>query len=85
MTILALTLELPDELAREAQDRGLLTSEKLGQVIRAEIERQRQVDRLFETMDKLAALKIPPLSSEEIQAEIRAARTERRMRRAGSS
>lgn len=75
-------LSLPDELAREASARGLLTPEALQQLIDAEVERRRKIDRLFTAMDQLAALE-PPLTNDELNAEIKAARAERRARRAG--
>ena len=43
--------------------------------------RERRIERLFSTMDKLAQLK-PPLTEDEIAAEIEAARAERRARKA---
>jgi hypothetical protein len=75
-------LSLPDNLAREAAARGLLTPAALQQLIDAEVERRRKVDRLFTTMDDLAAVNLPPLSAEDLNTEIKAARAERRGRRA---
>ncbi|MCC7047866.1 MAG: hypothetical protein IT562_14225 [Alphaproteobacteria bacterium] len=73
------TVSLPDNLAQEAHAAGLLTPEALERLLRAAIK-QRQVDRLFATMDKLAALE-PKFTEEEIDAEIDAARAERARRR----
>lgn len=73
------TLSLPDTLAQEARAAGLLTPEALERLLR-EAMRKRQVDQLFATMDKLAALE-PKLTEEEIDAEIDAARAERARRR----
>lgn len=70
------TLSLPDELARQAQQAGLLQPETLEALLR-EAMRQRRVDRLFETMDRLHQL-TQPFTEEEIQDEIKAARAERR-------
>ena len=56
---------------------GLLEPNALQTLLR-EAVRQRAVGELFEAMDELAALNLPPLSEEEIQAEIEAARRERR-------
>jgi len=69
------TVSLPDDLAQQAQSAGLLRSEAIETLLR-EAMRRRQVDRLFATMDKLAALE-PPMSEAEIDAEIDAARAER--------
>ncbi len=85
MVDIDIRLTLPDELAREAAARGLLTSEVLQQLIDAEVERRRKIERLFSTMDELAAVDPPPLSNDELNAEIKAARAERRSRRADSA
>jgi hypothetical protein len=73
-------LSLPDELARQAQQAGLLQPEAIASLLR-EAVRERQVSRLFATMDQLHKLE-PRLSEEEIQAELEAARAERRAQRA---
>jgi hypothetical protein len=44
--------------------------------------RDQAADRLGEAFKKLDALEAPPLTAEEVQAEIDAARAERRARRA---
>lgn len=85
MVNIDIRLSLPDDLAREARARGLLTPEALQQLIDAEVERRRKIDRLFTTMDELAAVDEPPLSGEELNAEIKAARAERRARGAGGA
>ncbi len=77
MTRLELKLALPDNLAREAEAAGLLTLEAIERLLREEV-RRRRVDRLFEAADRLAALDIPTLTEAEVEAEIRAARAERR-------
>lgn len=76
---LEVTLTLPDSLAREAEASGLLTPQGLEALLRAEVQRRR-VAQLFEAADRLAAL--PPLTEEEVEAEIQAARAGRRATRA---
>lgn len=71
---------LPDDLAQQARQAGLLRPEALAALLRKAMNEGR-VERLFSTLDKLAAIK-PPLTEEEIAAEIEAARTERRARKA---
>ena len=73
-----ITVSLPDDLARQAQSAGLLRSEAIEQLLR-EAMRKGQVDRLFATMDQLAALE-PRLTADEIDAEIAAARAKRARR-----
>jgi len=76
---LELKLKLPGSLVREAEASGLLTSQPLEALLREEV-RRRRVGQLFEAADRLAAL--PPLTQAEVEAEIQAARAERRSSRA---
>jgi len=73
------TVSLPDELAQQAQSAGLLRPAAIDRLLR-EAMKKRQVDQLFTTMDKLAALQ-PALTEAEIDAEIAAARADRARRR----
>lgn len=74
-----ITVSLPDDLAQQARSAGLLRDEAIAALLR-EAMQKRQVDRLFDTMGKLAALE-PPLTEAEIDAEIATARAERARRR----
>ena len=76
---LEIKLKLPGSLAREAQASGLLTSQALETLLREEV-RRRRVAQLFEASDRLASLS--PLTEAEVEAEIQAARAERRSSRA---
>jgi hypothetical protein len=73
-----LTIELPDQLAEEARKEGLLSPAALQRLIEEAI-RRRSGRRFMQTLDRLAAVE-PSLTPEEIQAEIDAARRERRQR-----
>jgi len=55
----------------------LLTPEAIEQLV-AEALRERRIERLFETKRKLQAAGVAPMTAEEIEAEIRAAREEAR-------
>ena len=70
-----LKLRLPDSLVREANARGLLTPQGLEALLREEVQRRR-VTQLFEAADRFTAL--PPLTEAEVEAEIQAARAEKR-------
>jgi hypothetical protein len=70
-------VNLPDELAREAQANGLLTAESIESLLRDELKRLR-VSGLFAAADRLANLDTPPLTATEVEAEIVAARHSRR-------
>ena len=80
MTTLEVTL--PDNLAREAGEIGLLTSAAIEAMLR-EALRQRRVNRLFTAMDAAAQADLAPIPMEEIQAEVNAVRAERRANAAG--
>ena len=77
MTTVELTLALPDALAREAEAAGLLAPQAIERLL-SEAVRRRRFDRLSEATDRLAALSTPPLTEAEVEAEIHAARAERR-------
>jgi hypothetical protein len=74
---LELTLQLPDTLAREAAARGLLASQGLETLLRAELQRQR-TENFFAAADRLASVSLAPLTEAEVEAEIQAARAEKR-------
>lgn len=69
-------LTLPDDLAKEASELGILRSVTITALIREAI-RRRKVNRLFDTIDKLNALPNRP-TEEEIAEEITAYRREKR-------
>ena len=77
MTTLQVKLELPDPLAKEAATMGLLEPQAFQALLR-EAVRDRGIARLAEARRKIAAVGIPPMTMEEIQAEIEADRAERR-------
>lgn len=79
MAALKLNLDLPEDLTREARDQGLLTPQAIETLLREEL-RRRKAAEFFQTADRLAADGTPPMSNEEIEAEIDAARAERRRR-----
>jgi hypothetical protein len=82
MTTLHLQLTLPEGLAKEAEAKGLLKPEALERLLREEL-RRRQAEQLFEQADRLGAVGLPPLTEVEVEAEIQAARQERRGAHAG--
>ena len=75
MTTLEIKLSLPDSLAQEAQQAGLLAPEELARLVR-EALRANRVERLYKARAKLAAEPLPPMTPEEIQAEIDAYRAQ---------
>ena len=77
MKTVTLTLTLPRNLATEASQAGLLTSESMVALLNREVQ-QRRIDKLFTAIDRLDPKNKDILDLDEISAEIAAARAERR-------
>jgi hypothetical protein len=69
-------LNLPENLAQEAEASGLLKPELIASLLRAEI-RRRRINKLFAAADRLADLD-EPITEAEIEAETAAARRDHR-------
>jgi hypothetical protein len=78
MTTLELKLNLPDQLAKDAVRMGLTSQDSMQTLLR-EAVRSRRLAGLVEARKRIAAANIPPLTMEEIEAEITADRAERRV------
>ena len=76
-------IELPDATAQAARDAGLLTPQAMARLINHELRRQQAADSLLSIAARVAAAGIAPLSMEEINAEVKAARAERKQRASG--
>ena len=75
MTTVEITL--PDQLAREARNAGLLSPEAMEKLLREQL-RTRRVDELFAAMDRMASVDEPAvMSPEEVAEELAAMRAER--------
>ena len=74
-----LTIDLPDNLAKEAKDAGLLTPEALAQLLKEAMRRQAG-RRLLEVATRIQTAGIAPMSDDEIVDEVKAVRAERRAR-----
>lgn len=75
MTTVQITL--PDSLAQEATQAGLLTPEKIEALLRQHLRAER-IDGLKAARATLADAPLPPMTPEEIQTEIAAYRAEQR-------
>ena len=73
------TVKLPDELAKQIRAAGLLDAAAVERLFREALRKQ-AAGELFSALDEIEAAKLPPMTEEEIQAEIDAARVERRAR-----
>ena len=78
-----LTIDLPDRLAEEAKDAGLLAPGAIEALLRESLRRS-AVDGLFEAADRLAKSEFPTMTMTEIQEEVDAVRSKRRQRAAGA-
>jgi hypothetical protein len=81
MTTVQLTL--PDDLAQQAKAAGLLTPEALERMLAAALRRRQAGEELLKVAARIEAAGIPPMTMEEINAEVKAVRAERRKREAG--
>lgn len=70
------TVILPEGVAQRALEAGLLVPERLAALIEEALAKRDQRAAFKESLDKLSAL--PPMSREEIAAEIQAARREKK-------
>ena len=73
-------IELPEATAQAARAAGLLTPQSLDRLLTDALKRQAAADSLLSIADRVAAAGIEPMSMEEINAEVKAARAERRPR-----
>ena len=76
-------IELPAATAQAARDAGLLTPQALERLLNEALRRKQAADSLLSIADRVAAADIAPLSLAEINAEVKAARVERRQRAGG--
>ncbi len=70
-------INLSDQLAQEAQRAGLLSEVAIEKLLRAAL-RSYRIERMTQAREQLVAQPLPPMSPEEIQAEIDAYRAESR-------
>lgn len=80
MTTFEIRFSLPDNVANEAKAAGLLAPEAITRLIEEAVRREAG-KRLLDAMQRLRAANVPPLTEEEIAAEVKAARAERRAAR----
>ncbi len=73
-----LQIELPDSTAQAARAAGLLTPQALDRLLTQALRRRAAADSLLSIADRVAAAGIAPMSMQEINAEVKAARAEPR-------
>jgi hypothetical protein len=80
--VVALKLTISEKLEKKARKAGLLSSKFVRKAVKDELERREAAGRIADHEKKFKAAGIPPLTEEEIDAEIEAVRARRRSRRA---
>ncbi len=71
-------IDIPDQLAQDAERAGLLSSEALEELLRKQL-RAKATEALREAMDQISAINdLPYMSPEDVAEEIKAMRAERR-------
>lgn len=77
MTTLEVKLNLPDQIAQEAQRAGLLNGRAIERLIEEAVRREAG-KKLLEAMQLLRDANVPPLAEADIAAEVKAARAARK-------
>jgi cytochrome P450 len=77
MTTLEIKLNLPDQIALEAQRAGLLSDHAIERLIEEAVRREAG-KKLLDAMQRLREANVPPLTEEEIDAEVKAVRAARK-------
>ena len=76
MQTVDLKITLSDQVAREAQEAGLLTERGIKRLIEDAIRREAGT-KLLDAMRRLRDARVPPLTEDEIAAEVAAVRARR--------
>lgn len=79
MTI-TVEVDLPEEVIREARTLGLLESKRMTAMLAEELSRRRAGRELRRMLDQVRSASGAEMSMEEVNAEVKAARAERRLR-----
>lgn len=76
-------IDLPDATEKAAREAGLLTPQALDRLLNDAIRRRQAADALLQVADRVAEACIEPISMQDIDAEVKAVRAERRRRASG--
>ena len=72
-----LQIELPDTTVQAAQAAGFLTPQALDRLLNEALRKREAANSLLSIAHHVAAVGIPEMSMQEINAEVKAARAER--------
>ncbi len=71
-------LDLPEGLIQQARQMGLLENQRVAELLADEVRRRSAGQELKNVLDEIRSAPGEPLSMDEINAEIKAARAKRR-------
>jgi hypothetical protein len=77
---ITIQLDLPEGLLQQARQMGLLENSRLGELVVQEVRRQSAGQEVKKALDQIRSIPGEALAMDEINAEIKAARAERRAR-----
>jgi hypothetical protein len=80
---ITIQLDLPDALVAEARANGLLESARMGDLLAVELQRRKAAAQLQQVLAGVRAQPGEPMPMDDIVAEVKAVRRERRAREAG--
>jgi hypothetical protein len=75
-------LDLPEALIQQARKMGLLENQRVAELLAAEVQRRNAGQELKKTLDEIRSLPGESPSMDDINADIKASRAERRAREA---
>lgn len=78
-----ITISLDEDLVSRADACDIFDPVSIAKVIEREVERRERIARTFEAFDRLPPDVNPPMTMDEIQAEVNTVRQQRRKQRAG--
>ncbi len=73
-------IDLPEATAQAARAAGLLTPQALDRLLTDALKRQDAANSLLSIAERVSAAGIEPMSMDEINAEVKAARAQSRLR-----
>ena len=76
-------LDLPDEMIAQARTFGLLENKRMAEMLTEEVRRRSAGQELKKMLEEIRSLPGAPMTMDEINAEVKAARAERHAREAG--
>lgn len=84
-TVMSLTIELdlPDEMIAQARTFGLLENQRMAEMLTEAVRRRSLGQELKTMLEEVRSVPGEPMTMEEINAEVKTARAERRAREAG--